>query len=199
MSKAEKKANDTKQSPEEIQKEISEELKKQAEAAAPKDASAELQAKLDEMKDSLLRTMADAENTRKRAAKEVEDANRYGISSLAKDLIPILENLQRAVDSAPQAETEVIKNFIEGVDLTRKELLNIFERRAIKRIEPKPGEKFDHNYHQAVAQVEDHKYEPGAVIQVVQSGYIIHDRLLRPAMVTVSKGAPQQPKVDTTA
>ncbi len=184
MSKSEKK------------QEEAEQVEKPAVEAAP---NAELQAKHDEMKDNMMRALADADNTRKRAAKEVEEANRYGVSSLAKDLITVLENLQRATDTAPQAETQSVKDFIQGVDLTRKELLNIFERRGIKRIEPKPGEKFDHNLHQAVAQVEDHKYEPGAVLQVIQSGYIIHDRLLRPAMVTVSKGAPAQSSVDTTA
>lgn len=161
---------------------------------------AELQAKHDEMRDNMMRALADAENTRKRAAKEVEEANKYGTSSLAKDLIIVLENLQRATDTAPQPESQGVKDFIEGINLTRKELLNIFERRGIKRVEPKTGEKFDHNLHQAVAQVEDHKVEPGGVLQVIQAGYILHDRLLRPAMVTVSKGAPQPAaKVDTTA
>ena len=168
-------------------------------AVTPDPKLTEIQAKHDEMKDTMMRALADAENTRKRAAKEVEEANRYGTSSLAKDLIVVLENLQRAIDTAPQAESQAVKDFLEGVNLTRKELANIFERRGIRKVEPKPGEKFDHNLHQAVAQVEDHKYEPGAVLQVIQSGYILHDRLLRPAMVTVSKGAPQQASVDTTA
>jgi len=187
MSKTEKTAETEPQAAEKIQ-----EIKTQA------PEKNELQTKHDEMKDAMMRAMADSENTRKRAAKEVEEANRYGSASLAKDLIPILENLQRAIETAPQAETQGVKDFIEGIDLTRKELLNTFERRGIKRIEPKPGEKFDHNFHQAVAQVEDHKIEPGGVLQVIQSGYIIHDRLLRPAMVTVSKGAAQEPKVNTT-
>lgn len=189
MSKAEKK------------EEVAEDKAETPQTAAPaQDAKlAELQAKHDEMKDNMIRALAEADNTRKRAAKEVEDANRYGISSLAKDLIAVLENLQRAIDTAPQGENQAVKDFIEGINLTKKELANIFERRGIKRVEPKPGDKFDHNLHQAVAQVEDHKYEPGAVLQVIQSGYIIHDRLLRPAMVTVSKGAPQQASVDTTA
>ena len=172
---------------------------KPEEAATIAPETNELQARLDEMKDNMMRALADAENTRKRAAKEVEEANRYGVSTLAKDLIPVLENLQRALATVPQSEAQTIKDFVEGINLTRKELLNIFERRGIKRVEPKPGEKFDHNFHQAVAQVEDHKISAGAVLQVVQSGYVINERLLRPAMVTVSKGAALEPKVDTTA
>ena len=177
------------------------EAKPEAEAEKSENTAVkELQAKHDEMKDSMMRALADADNTRKRAAKEVEEANRYGVSTIAKDLIPILENLQRALDSAPVTESEDVKHFIEGINLTKKELLNIFERRGIKRIEPKTGEKFDHNFHQAVAQVEDHKVQAGGIIQVVQCGYTIHDRLLRPAMVSVSKGGSQQaePKVDRT-
>ena len=156
------------------------------------------------MKDALMRTAADAENTRKRAQKEVEDANKYGVSTFAKDLIQVLENLQRTLDSVPEDQRQegLMKNIFEGVDLTKKELLSIFERRNIKRVEPKSGEKFDHNLHQALAQVEDPKFEQGAIIQCVQAGYVIHDRLLRPALVTVSKGVVNNQaahKVDTSA
>lgn len=183
-----------------VQTPIPEEVKQQADAAANQPTAAEFQAKLDEMKDALMRTMADADNIRKRAAKEIEEANKYAVSSFAKDLISVLENFQRAIDSGPKGELAPdVKLLVEGVDLTRKELLNVFERRGIHRLEPKMGEKFDHNYHQAVAQVEDHKVEPGGILQVIQAGYVMHDRLLIPAMVTVSKGAPQAPKVDTTA
>lgn len=150
--------------------------------------------KLEEMRGNMMRALADADNVRKRAAKEVEEANKYGVSSIAKDLISVLENLTRAIESAPVEH----KTLFEGVDLTRKELMNVFERRGIKRIDPTPGEKFDHNIHQAITQIEDHNFAPGAVVQVVQAGYIIHDRLLRPAMVAVAKAPPAPPKVDTT-
>ena len=190
--------------------ELSPEVKKMVEevaASSQNEKVAELEAKIADMKDAMMRTMADAENTRKRAAKEVEDANKYGISTLAKDLISVLENLQRTIDATPAEEAQkegLLKTLFEGVDMTRKELISIFDRRAIKRIEPKAGEKFDHNLHQAIAQIEDHNYEQGSVLQVVQAGYIIHDRLLRPAMVTVSKApaghTPEQNhQVDTTA
>lgn len=193
--------NPEKQPEEMAETAIPEEVKKQAEAVAPVNPTEELQAKVEEFKNAAMRALADAENTRKRAAKEVEEANRYGVSTFAKDLISVLENLQRALDTVTeeQKQDKTVSGIFEGVDLTRKELLSVFERRGIKRLEPKPGEKFDHNFHQAVAQVEDFKFEAGSVIQSVQAGYVIHDRLLRPAMVTVSKGAPQHVKVDTTA
>jgi molecular chaperone GrpE len=182
------------------EQEIPEAIKQQAEEAVNQNqnSTAELEAKISELKEALMRAMADAENTRKRSQKEVEEANKYGTASFAKDLLNVSENLQRALDSVP-AES---KTLFEGVELTKKELLSVFERRGIKRIEPKAGEKFDHNVHQAIAQVEDPKFEQGAIIQVVQAGYVIHDRLLRPAMVTVSKGVVNNqasPKVDTSA
>lgn len=153
----------------------------------------ELGAELAKMKDTALRAAAESENVRRRAAKEVEDANRYGVSTFAKDLLAVAENLARARDDLPE-------NQRAGVELTLKELLSIFERRGIKRIEPKPGEKFDHNFHQAMVQIEDPKFEPGAIIQTMQAGYVMHDRLLRPALVSVCKAQPQKEhKLDATA
>lgn len=186
--------------PEKQEQEIPEAVKEQAAEAVNQNQPnvAELEAKVAELKDVLMRAVADAENTRKRAQKEVEDANKYAAATFAKDLLNVSENLQRALDSVP-ADQKVL---FEGVELTKKELLSVFERRGIKRIEPQTGEKFDHNLHQAIAQVEDPKFEQGAIIQVVQAGYVIHDRLLRPAMVTVSKGVVNNqasPKVDTSA
>lgn len=153
----------------------------------------DLEGELAKMKDTVLRAAAESENVRRRAAKEVEDANKYGVSTFAKDLLSVAENLTRARDDLPTDERA-------GVELTLKELLSIFERRGIQRIEPKPGEKFDHNYHQAMVQIEDPKFEPGAIIQVMQAGYVMHDRLLRPALVSVCKAQPQKEhKLDATA
>ena len=153
----------------------------------------ELNAELAKAKDSALRAAAESENVRRRAAKEVEDANKYGVSSFAKDLLSVAENLARAIETVPA-------NARTGIDLTLKELLAIFERRGIKRIDPSPGEKFDHNYHQAMVQLDDPKFEPGAIIQVMQAGYVMHDRLLRPALVSVCKAQPQKEhKLDATA
>lgn len=181
---------------------INEEVLKQASAVTGINAEIEaFKKQAEEFKDAALRAAAEADNTRKRAAKDVEEANKYGISSLAQDLISVLENLQRTTDAIPEeAKSDgIIKNLSDGVELTKKELLNVFEKRGIKRIEPEIGERFDHNFHQAMAQIEDPKFDSGCIIQVMQAGYVIHDRLLRPAMVTVSKGNPAKPQVDTSA
>jgi molecular chaperone GrpE len=153
----------------------------------------ELEAELAKSKDAMLRAAAEAENVRRRASKEVEDANKYGTSTFAKDLLSVAENLARALETIDPAQKD-------GVELTLKELLAIFERRGIKRIEPAAGSKFDPNFHQAMVQVEDPKFEAGAVIQVMQAGYVMHDRLLRPALVSVCKAQPQKEhKLDATA
>ena len=153
----------------------------------------ELKEELAKTKDAALRSAAETENVRRRAAKEVEDANKYGVSTFAKDLLSVAENLARAMETLPEDQRA-------GVELTLKELLSIFERRGIKRVDPAPGEKFDPNFHQAMVQLEDPKFEPGAIIQVMQAGYIMHDRLLRPALVSVCKAQPQaEHKLDATA
>lgn len=202
MAKNNKKKQEGQEQPEDNIENIAAEVLEEAKQAGGANAEIEaLKLQAEQYKDAALRAAADAENTRKRAAKEVDESNKYGVSSIAKDLISVVENLQRALDAIPaEAQKDgVVKNLFDGVDLTKKELLAVFERRGIKRIEPQLGEKFDHNFHQAMAQVEDPIVEAGCIIQVMQAGYVIHDRLLRPAMVTVSKGDPQQPMVDTSA
>lgn len=147
-----------------------------------------------QLKDQLLRALADAENARKRAEKDIEDAGKYAIGSFARDLINVLENLVRAEQNIPAEATgnAQLKNFIDGIAMTQKELLAAFEKHGIKRLDPM-GEKFDHNFHQAVAEVESDQ-PPGMVANVMQAGYTIRDRLLRPAMVAVSK-AGEKPAV----
>lgn len=144
---------------------------------------------ISDLKDNLLRVMAESENVRKRARRDVTDAAKYGVTNFARDTLSIGDNLARALESVPpQAleENETLKTLIEGVELTQREFLAMIERHGIKRIEP-IGEKFDHNFHQAMFEVEDPSQEPGTIIQVVQPGYVISDRLLRAAMVGVSK------------
>lgn len=145
---------------------------------------AKLQEENSRLKDQALRAMAEAENLRKRTEREIEENTKYAVTGFARDLIQVLENLHRAEASIP--ETEETKSYREGITLTRKELEKIFEKNGIRRIEP-VGEKFDHNFHQAVTQLENTEVEPGTVLQVLQAGYVIRDRLLRPAIVTVSK------------
>lgn len=172
-----------------------------AEADALASLKADYEAKLQEMKDQLLRAMAETENTRRRAQRDVEETAKFAVSGFAKDMITVAEQLFLALGSVPEEERGkegLLKSFVEGVDMTRRELLAAFEKHGIKRIDPL-GEKFNHNFHQAVSQVEDPSKEPNTVLHVLQAGYVIGERLLRPAMVVVSKQGTQEQKVDTTA
>jgi molecular chaperone GrpE len=140
-------------------------------------------------KDKLLRALAETENVRRRAQREREDAAKYGASHLARDLINVADNLRRALASVPegQVKDELTRTLLQGVDATERELLAAFERHGLKRVDPK-GERFDHNLHQAVFEVENTGRPAGTVVEVLQPGYVLHDRLLRPAMVGVAKG-----------
>lgn len=158
------------------------------------------EAEINDLRDKLLRAVAEAENVRRRAEKEKTDAANYAVTKFARDMLAVSDNLSRALEALPD-DTDLpdnVKTLIEGVKMTDRELHNIFERHGINKIDPK-GEQFDHNHHQAMfeAPTEDPN---GTVIQVMQVGYKIKERLLRPAMVGVSKGGPEDTtKVDTTA
>lgn len=149
------------------------------------------EAQLAQTKDQLLRALAEVENTRRRAQREVEDARKYSVANFARDVLTVADNLRRALDAVPEdaAASEDLKALIDGVSLTERELLNAMERHGIRKVDPK-GEKFDHNLHQAMFEADTPGVEPGTVIEVAQSGYVIGDRLLRPAMVGVAKKPP---------
>jgi len=141
------------------------------------------------LKDRLLRALAETENVRRRAEREREETAKFAVGNFAKEMVTVADNLRRALDSAPaeaREGNEALKALAEGVEMTERSLLTAFERFGLKRITPQ-GEKFDPNRHQAIAQVEADQ-PAGTVVDVMQSGYVIHDRLLRPAMVTVAKG-----------
>jgi molecular chaperone GrpE len=167
------------------------------------DPSAKLGADLDallvenaEMRDRLLRTMADMENLRRRTEREKTDTARYAISNFARDVLTVGDNLKRTIDHVPQeaaAEDPALKNFLEGVALTERELLNVLERHGVTRIEPL-GARFDPNCHQAMYEVPDKDVPDGTVVEVMQAGYAIGDRCLRPALVAVAKGGAKQAK-----
>jgi molecular chaperone GrpE len=148
-----------------------------------------LQKEINHMKDQLLRSLAEAENIRKRTQREKEEARQYAVTNFARDLLNIADNLNRALQVMPSEQEEVlpaVKSLMEGVQLTQRELEAIFNRQGIKRISPL-GEKFDHNFHQAMFETETEDQEAGIITLVLQDGYVIHDRLLRPAMVGVAK------------
>jgi len=147
-----------------------------------------------ELKDRLLRTLAEMENLRKRTEREVADARQYGIASFARDILGVADNFRRALDAAgPELRTAAdaaVVSFVEGVELTEKELLKALEKQGIRKIEPL-NEKFDPNLHQAMYEVPDPSVPSGSVVQVIQPGYVIGERILRPAMVAVAKGGPK--------
>jgi molecular chaperone GrpE len=171
-------------------------------SAATGDRASDLEAEVARLKDQLLRALADTENVRRRAEREREDTSRYAVATLARDIVSVADNLHRALESLPadQAPNDATRNLLAGVEATERELLAIFERRGIKRIEP-VGERFDPNFHQAMFEVPNSGQEAGTVVQVLQPGYLIFDRLLRPALVGVAKAesADAPERIDTTA
>lgn len=140
-------------------------------------------------KDQLLRLAAEFENYKRRTSKEIEEAHKFAMSKFARDLIDVLENLHRAESSF---STEVLesndsfKAIFSGIELTKKSLIDVFEKYGIKRIDP-IGEQFNHDYHQAIMQVPSKTHSSGEVVQVIQAGYVMNERLLRPALVAVAK------------
>ncbi|MCC8416395.1 MAG: nucleotide exchange factor GrpE [Rickettsia endosymbiont of Gnoriste bilineata] len=139
------------------------------------------------LQDKLLRTIAESDNTRKRLEKSIEDARDYAIFSFAKDLLSVNDNLSRALEHKPQNMEGDIVNIITGVEMTKGELTSILQKHGLESIEPLLGEKFDYNIHHAISQIVSEEYDQDSVIAVMQSGYKIKDRLLRPAIVQVSK------------
>lgn len=166
----------------------------QAAEQPAEDREAALEAELAETKDRMLRALADVENLRRRSARELEEARKYAIAGFARELLEVDDNLSRALDSIPRHATDEIgfvKTLAEGVAMTQKSLAACFERHQIAKVTPEIGEKFDHNRHQAMFEVESEQ-TPGTIAQVLQPGYVIADRLLRPALVGVAKAPAAQ-------
>jgi len=169
--------------------------KPETSAAAPEPTpSTALEREHAEMKDRVLRTLAEMENLRKRTDREVADARLYGASSFARDVLVVADNMRRALDALPpeaRADAEAgMKSLVEGVELTERELLKALEKNGVRQFSPQ-GEKFDPNVHQAMFEIPDASVPAGSVVQVVQPGYMIGERVLRPALVGVSKGGPR--------
>jgi len=173
----------------EKEEQVSEEPKDQEEAEiSPEDLIEKLNEEISSLKDQRLRAIAELENFRKRAEKDQSDALKYGISNFAKEIINIRDNIERAQSSISDEakNNEAIKSVIEGIDLIAQSVVSTFEKIGIKKIESL-NEKFDHNLHQAMMEIENEELEPGTIVQELIPGYTLHDRLLRPAMVGVSK------------
>ena len=165
-------------------------------ASAPEaDPIAVLEAEKADLKDKLLRLMADMENLRRRTEREVADARTYAVANFARDMLNVADNVRRAIESVPEEASKTaegaFKGLIEGIDLTERDLLKTLERHGVKRLDPQ-GQKFDPNLHQAMFEIPNAEVPNGTVLQVVQSGYVIGDRVLRPALVGVAKGGPKE-------
>ena len=170
----------------EVEQFLDEEVEKEEEE---EEEDNDLEVKIKELKDQLMRTLADGENLRKRTLKEVEQAKKYSHISFVRDLVSSVDNLKRALDSIPEDKSnlsEPIKNLILGLEIVEKEIVTTLEKNNIKQISPL-GEKFDYNFHQAMFEIPTNDCDPGLVVEVSQNGYLLYDRLVRPAMVGISK------------
>ncbi|HEY6256102.1 MAG TPA: nucleotide exchange factor GrpE [Xanthobacteraceae bacterium] len=159
-----------------------------------------------ELKDKLLRTLAEMENLRRRTDREVAESRAYGVASFARDILAIADNMARALQTLRAGLKENadpgVKALLDGVELTERELLKVLEKHGVRKFEPQQGEKFDPNLHQAMYEVLDPSLPGGTVAQVVQAGYMIGERMLRPALVAVAKGSPKaapEPSVNDDA
>lgn len=169
-------------------------------ASDPRDVEiAQLREENAKLRDQALRALADAENTRRRAERDKEDAAKFGISKFARDLLEVSDNFRRALEYAPDKEgaDEATRNLIGGIEATESSMLQVFERHGLKRLDP-VDEKFDPNYHEAMSEVPGTGKVPGTVVQTIQSGFVLNGRLLRPARVLIAKGDPPK-SVDETA
>ncbi len=155
-----------------------------------------------EQKDRVLRTLAEMENLRKRTEREVSDMRQYGIASFARDVLAVADNMARALEALDgelrDTDNPGIKALLDGIELTERELVKVLEKHGVKKFEPKKGDKFDPNLHQAMYELPDPAQPAGTVAQVVQSGYMIGERMLRPALVGVAKGGPKPAPANET-
>ena len=149
----------------------------------------DIQDEVKDLKDQLLRSLAENENLRKRTAKEIDQIKKYGHIALLRDFLNVVDNMERAVKSSTsENQSELgLKNLVDGIEIVLKEMKSLLDKNQIKKIEPL-HEKFDYNFHQAMFEAPSSDYEEGLIIEVIQPGYVLHDRLIRPAMVGVSKG-----------
>jgi len=155
-----------------------------------------LRGQIDDLTDRLLRAHAEMDNLRKRAEREKEETTKYAITRFARDVVTVADNFERAIQAVPQGAAEqdsALKSLVEGVSMTEREFLNVLERYGVKRVSPK-GEMFNPHQHQAMMEMQNLDVPPGTILEVFQPGYLIEDRVLRPAMVVVAKGGTKPAK-----
>lgn len=172
-----------------------ENVEAEGEGVSEEDVLLRLARENEELKEQALRLAAEMDNLRKRTQRDVADARAYGVANFARDMLQVSDNLQRALEAVPAESRENadpgLKALVEGVEMTERAMLSTLERHGVKRIDPK-GEKFDPNFHQAMFEVPNPDVPVNTVVQVVQTGYVIGERVLRPAMVGVAKGGPRE-------
>ncbi len=156
-------------------------------AANSSEMIALLQEEIADLHDKLLRSFAESENIRNRSAKMIEESKLYSINNFAKDLLPVLDNFSRTLQHAPKEITGELKIIMDGVSMTKNELETVFAKHGLECISPQKGEKFDYNKHNAISQIVTDEFQAGTIVDTMQVGYKIKDRLLRPAVVTVAK------------
>src|SRR5437764_10520700 len=170
--------------------------------AAAADPVAALAKEAADLKDRLLRTLAEMENLRRRTEREVADARAYGVTNFARDILAVADNMERAMkalDDGIRAQADAgVKALLDGVELTERELIKVMEKHGVRKIEPM-GQKFDPNLHQAMFELPDPSVPAGTVVQIMQPGYTIGERVLRPALVGVSKGGPKAQAAEAPA
>lgn len=155
-----------------------------------------LEGQIADLTDRLLRAHADMDNIRKRGEREKEETAKYAITKFARDIAGVADNFERAIQAVPAGSAEensTLKLLVEGVSMTEREFLNVLEKNGVRRVNPK-GEAFNPHLHQAVMEIQNPDLPPGTITEVYQQGYVIEDRVLRPAMVVVAKGGQKQPK-----
>ena len=165
---------------------ITQEIEEAAESAAIDATIEALANERDDFRDKFMRALADAENSRKRSERDRREAEQYGGSKLARDMLPVYDNLARALEFSTDEQKQVAGSILEGVELTMRELLNVFKKHGIHPVQPEVGDRFDPQVHQAMFEAPLPETKAGDIIQVSQTGFMLHDRLLRPAQVGVS-------------
>jgi molecular chaperone GrpE len=176
------------------EEELAEDEGELAPGAVAEDEAAALRAEVADLKDRLLRALADVENIRKRAERDRRDAEVYGATRLARDLLSVHDNFDRALGNVTETVRGAAPGLIEGIELTQRELVNAFARNKIVKVSPQPGDRFDPKLHQAMFEAPVAGTKAGDIIQVMSEGFTIGDRLLRPAQVGVSSGGPAMPQ-----
>ncbi len=159
-----------------------------------------LQGQVADLTDRLLRAHAEMENIRKRGEREREETAKYAITKFARDVVAVADNFERAIQAVPAEAVEqdgALKSLVDGISMTEREFLNVLERNGVKRVNPK-GETFNPHQHQAMMEMQNAEVAPGTILEVFQCGYMIDDRVLRPAMVVIAKGGPKTSKPDAT-